>query len=310
VSPESSSQAFDLNIEKVVDGWAVADAVREFIANALDERHLTGTAAPEVARRGAGMWKIEDFGRGLQYHHLTQNENAEKRKHSAVIGHGIGLKDALAVCDRRKIRVVIWSRFTDITIQHRPKAGFDDVPTLHAIISPPTEPERVGTVIELSNIRDEDIDAAKSLFLLFAGDEVLEATKYGSVLANRRRKRPAASTSTASGSTRRTTSCSPTTSPESTGRSAKALNWERHNVARCAYSERVKQILKECESAEVADALATDLSRFSSGRIRDQLESMQRVREPTGRHDHFANARRRCLDVCFAEAVAMPQIVF
>ena len=42
-------EAFDLNIEKVLESWSVGDAVREFIANALDEHHITGTATPEIS---------------------------------------------------------------------------------------------------------------------------------------------------------------------------------------------------------------------------------------------------------------------
>ena len=34
---------FDLNIEKVLEHWGVEHAIREIIANALDEMTLTGT---------------------------------------------------------------------------------------------------------------------------------------------------------------------------------------------------------------------------------------------------------------------------
>jgi hypothetical protein len=34
---------FDLNIEKILEGWQVCHAIRELIANALDEQALTGT---------------------------------------------------------------------------------------------------------------------------------------------------------------------------------------------------------------------------------------------------------------------------
>ena len=41
---------FDLNIEKVLEHWTVAHAVREILANALDEHALTGTNEPEIIR--------------------------------------------------------------------------------------------------------------------------------------------------------------------------------------------------------------------------------------------------------------------
>jgi hypothetical protein len=63
-----------------------------------------------------GCWHVADAGRGVQYEHLTQNENVEKRRHPHVIGQfGMGLKDALAVFDRRGVGVVIRSAHADIT---------------------------------------------------------------------------------------------------------------------------------------------------------------------------------------------------
>ena len=78
---EDSEQAFDLNIEKVLEHWTVSFAIRELIANALDEQALTGTAEPAIFKDAAGDWHVADAGRGLRYEHLTQNENAEKRAH-------------------------------------------------------------------------------------------------------------------------------------------------------------------------------------------------------------------------------------
>ena len=37
-------KTFDLNIEKILENWEVCHAIREIIANALDEQSLTGTA--------------------------------------------------------------------------------------------------------------------------------------------------------------------------------------------------------------------------------------------------------------------------
>src|SRR6266852_9461847 len=63
---------FDLNIEKVLEHWTVAHALREVIANALDEQALTQTAAPLIMKDDEGRWHVQDFGRGLKYEHLTQ----------------------------------------------------------------------------------------------------------------------------------------------------------------------------------------------------------------------------------------------
>jgi len=79
------SQAFDLNVEKVLEHWSVAFAIRELIANALDEQALTRTRDPGIFKDGAGYWHIADAGRGIRYEHLTQNENAEKTQRSSVM---------------------------------------------------------------------------------------------------------------------------------------------------------------------------------------------------------------------------------
>jgi DNA gyrase/topoisomerase IV subunit B len=94
-SGESSLRLFDLNIEKVLEGWEVYHAVREVIANALDEKLLTRTTEIEIFKDKQGQWHIRDFGRGLKYQHLTQNENEEKlATPNLVIGKfRVGLKD-------------------------------------------------------------------------------------------------------------------------------------------------------------------------------------------------------------------------
>lgn len=76
---------FDLNIEKILENWETSHAIREIIANALDEQLLTKTKEVEIFKNG-NSWLIRDFGRGVQYTHLTQNENQEKLKSTNVIG--------------------------------------------------------------------------------------------------------------------------------------------------------------------------------------------------------------------------------
>lgn len=51
----------------------------------------------------------------------------------------------------------------------------------------------------------------------------------------------------------------------------RALNRERSNVGRTAYSDRVKAILKACRSSEVAGPLADDLNAIAQGRSHDEI---------------------------------------
>jgi hypothetical protein len=267
-----AEQAFDLNIEKVLEHWSVPFAIRELIANALDEQALTGTADPVIYKDAARCWHISDGGRGVRYEHLTQNENEEKRRHPQVIGQfGMGLKDALAVFDRRGVGVTISSPHATITTGRRPKEGFPDVITLHALVAAPAEPRRVGTDVTLYGVKDADVETAKRFFLRYSGEKLLEDTEYGAVLARTDARQPAriyvkgllvAEEPNFLFSYNITKLSAPL---------RRALNRERSNVGRSAYSDRVKAILTSCHSTAVAGPLADDLNAYSAGQLHDEL---------------------------------------
>ena len=108
---------FDLNIERILDNWEVYHALREIIANALDEQTITNSQPIKIFFDEEKKLHIKDFGRGIRYEHLTQNENEEKLKHPNLIGKfGVGLKDALATFDRKEIKVLIKSKHNDIIL--------------------------------------------------------------------------------------------------------------------------------------------------------------------------------------------------
>jgi hypothetical protein len=268
----SVEQAFDLNIGEVLEHWQVAFAIRELIANALDEHVITGTPEPQILKDGHGDWHIRDFGRGIRYEHLTQNENPEKQQHQDVIGKfGVGLKDALAVFDRKRITVNIRSRHGDITTGMRAKNGFPDVITLHALVTPPLDPYLTGTAICLHGVSDEDVASAKSFFLRYSGDASLEETRFGDVLT----RRPGADEARIY-----VKGLMVATEPNFlfsyniTRLSAeldRALNRERSNVGRGAYSAQVKKILTACRSSQVAGPLTDDLGEYTSGAMHDEL---------------------------------------
>jgi hypothetical protein len=45
-----SLRSFDLNIEEVLENWEVEHAIREVIANALDEQVISRTAEIEISK--------------------------------------------------------------------------------------------------------------------------------------------------------------------------------------------------------------------------------------------------------------------
>ena len=132
-------EAFDLNVEKVLEHWTPAHALREVIANALDEHALLGRSdRPLITKEADGVWHVRDHGRGVRYQHLTQNESDEKRHSDVVVGQfGVGLKDALATFHRNGIGICIASPHGTIGLVERSKHGFGDVVTLHATVGPP-----------------------------------------------------------------------------------------------------------------------------------------------------------------------------
>jgi hypothetical protein len=266
------AKKFDLNIEKVLEDWEVFHALREIIANALDETILSGTKKDiSIYKDEFGDWHVRDFGRGLKYVHLTQKENDEKVNSSQIIGKfGVGLKDALATFDRRGVGVLIRSPHGDITLEKVSKSGFEDVVTLHAVVMTPSDKEMVGTDFVLSNITEEDMEAAKRMFLKFSGDVVLESTQYGQVL-----EKAGDVASIYISGVKVAEEENFLFSYNITALSAaikKALNRERTNVGRTAYTERVKNILMACRATAVAEKMMADLSNFQKGLMKDELK--------------------------------------
>lgn len=262
---------FDLNVEKILDHWGVPEAIREVIANALDEQALSNTPEPEIVKRRDG-WHISDFGRGLHYQHLTQNENPEKRRKSdLVVGKfGVGLKDALATFYRRGIEVKIRSPQADITLQRAAKSNFADVKTLHAAVSPPSQPKRRGTDFTLTGLDDADVKTAKDYFLRFAGDEELERTDLGSIL-RRGPDEPARIYVKGVRVALEDQFLFSYNITSTTAQLQRALNRERSNVGRSAYQDRVKAILLKSRSNVVAEELVRDLTRIPLGTNHDEV---------------------------------------
>lgn len=263
---------FDLNIEKVLEDWEIFHALREIIANAIDEHALTDTADITIFKDEQNKWHVRDFGRGLKYEHLTQNENDEKLSHpDLVIGKfGVGLKDALATLDRHNVQVCIQSKFGDITLGKSSKHGFDDVVTLHAFIADPADPEFIGTEFIFDTVSDQDIEAAKDFFLIFSDEQLLEKTKYGQVLKRNQGGARIYINGVRVAEEEHFLFSYNITSLTQVMR--KALNRERTHVGRNAYTDRVKSILLECHKTIVAELLVADIQQFATGMQHDELK--------------------------------------
>ena len=255
---------FDLNIEQILDNWDIYHAIRELISNAIDEQVLTNTKKIKLYKDDKNFWHIRDYGRGIKYDHLTQNENEEKMEHPNLIGKfGVGLKDALATLYRNNVNVSINSKHSDIEIELSSKSGFDDIVTLHAVINSPSKPEIVGTDIILENCADEQMDKAKALFLIFSGELLVGSTEYGTI----HEKNKESSNIYINGvkvaeEENFLFSYNITSITQSI---KKALNRERTNVGRSAYTDRIKSILLKTEEDGIAEKLIVDLEELERG---------------------------------------------
>ena len=274
--PQNSSEEarrFDLNMkEDLLEAWEPSDGIRELIANALDEHVLTDTEPVTIDFDGAGQAHLRDYGRGLRYEHFAQGEDPEKLdRPDEVIGKfGVGLKDALAVLYRHGVEATLHSSHNTFTVEEAPKADFGDVETLHAVVRPPEQPGMEGTAVLLEGVSEADVETAKSNFLRFTSEERIEATPFGEIYA-RPDSRDAAIY---------ITGLRVATEPDflfsynitSTTKNVRdALNRERSNVGRTAYTPRVKKILQAAESEAVAEHLVADLEKFTKGTAREEL---------------------------------------
>jgi hypothetical protein len=265
-----STRSFDLNIEEVLENWEVEHAIREIIANALDEQFISRTAEIEISKDNLGDWHIRDFGRGLQIEHFTLNENPEKfSAPTGIIGKfGVGLKDALATFHRRGIDVHIRSSFGTYGLKQDHKYGFDDIVTLHVEYDDSPTNTR-GTEFILHGATDLDIANAKSLFLKFAGEQVLETNTYGQILRRQGNfGRVYISGVFASEEPNFLFSYNIT---NLTDAMKKKLNRERLNVGRTTYADRVKTILKNAKSESVQELLVDEVRKRATGEQCDEM---------------------------------------
>ncbi|NMC46112.1 MAG: ATP-binding protein [Chloroflexi bacterium] len=261
---------FDLNIEEVLENWDIEHGLREIISNALDEQQITGSQEIEIKKDLAGKWHIRDFGRGIQIEHFTLNENPEKlnSKLNLIGKFGVGLKDALATFNRRGVLVIIQSKFGSFQLKKSLKSGFSNIFTLHVEFNDnPIDIE--GTDFIFEGISNEKMDLAKSFFLKFNDEILLDSTLYGEIY-NRK----------SDGGKVYINGVFAADEPNFmftynitniTQSIKKKLNRERLNVGRTTYSSRIKDILLSSENDKVRSDLIEQARNRYSGNLFDEF---------------------------------------
>lgn len=267
---ETEEKAFDLNIEKILENWEIYHAIREIIANALDEMIITGTPMIDIVKDVNGYWHIRDYGRGLNYHHLTQKESDEKKTRKDVIGKfGIGLKDAFAVLHKNNINVHVISKYGDMCLKMLPKEGFN-MNTLHVVIQPTTDNSFEGTEFIL-NVNDEEVRKAKELFVVFRNQKCLDKNEYGEIYEK------------ANGNHANIYVHGMKIAEEenylfdynitkTNKQLEKNLSRERSNVGRTAYSGIIKNMLLKANSKIIAETLVEQLKKIQNGDKSDEMQ--------------------------------------
>src|SRR3989442_2148925 len=118
---------------------------------------------------------------------------------------------------------------------------------------PPQDPSFVGTDVVLRGVSEGDIADAKNFFLKFSNESVLDETSYGQILkkSSTRKARIYVTGLLVAEEENFAFSYNITSL---TAAMRKALNRERTNVGRTAYTDRVKQMLLASNANAVADA--------------------------------------------------------
>jgi len=175
----------DLNIgTQYLDNWTTSSAVRELIANAIDEHTLKKISTPIEIKQGNNKCEIIDCGSGITKSSFVEQTNSNKSTNIKCIGlFGCGLKYSMAVLCKNDIEVIIKTKEYIFIPYYTQKANTSEI-TLHIKfernnIHSESESEsesnseseleennnNYGTKIVLNNIKKADIDKSKEYFL-------------------------------------------------------------------------------------------------------------------------------------------------
>lgn len=234
---------FDLNIGKILENWKIEDAIRELIANAIDEQILSSSKEIEIFQDSEKNWHIRDYGRGINKSSFIQDENKEKLSSQRIIGRfGIGLKDALATFQRNNVQLTIESKYLFVSgIEFMEKPNFPSECTLALKILSPKSSNFEGTEIVLYNVKNEDMLKAKSLFLKFNNNTLLSETKKGQIF--KKQFKIAQIYVNGLKISEENDFLFDYNITDINTALKKGLNRERKNVGKSAYSEQIKKIL-------------------------------------------------------------------
>lgn len=265
MNTQSNMRKFDLNIDTILENWNKSFAIRELIANALDEHELTKCKEDVKIEysQNDGILEITDFGRGIKPEHFVQNESSEKNIDSVnIIGKfGIGLKDAIATLHRNNCEMIIISTFGKFTFKKAAKQDFNDIKTLHMFVDENIKINK-GTTIKITNITAMDVEIAKKLFIKFRNMTPFSNTDYGTIYKKTGREHACIFVNGILVAKEENYKYHYNIT-KLTKTIRDAINRERNNVGKKVYSDRVCQMLLRCDNNSVMDELSKELENKS-----------------------------------------------
>lgn len=249
---------FDLNIgQNYLSDWDTSFAIREVIANALDEQ-IDGNIEAELSKDGVII--IRDWGPGLKPEHLVYQEFNKKNSTGKIGKFGVGLKDAIGVLYSRSKKVEIKARGYRITFAMQEKHAGSSCKTLHAIIKEINNDDFVGTEIKIYDCSSNDFEKAKQQFVKFQSLKVLHNSFKGEII-DKEISEPASIyvNGMKIAEDHKLRFSYNIKNPSS--KVLKGINRERNYVSRTVYQSDIVKILEQVKDAAVLDVLEDQLVR-------------------------------------------------
>lgn len=222
---EESILYFDLNIGKnYLSDWKISLALREIIANALDEDENAIVAIKNE------VIVIKDKGKGLKPEHFIYQETEKRDRDDKNGKFGVGLKDAIGVLSSRGIKVDIKSKGYRYNFEMKAKNKGSGYETLHATIKEIKEDSLEGTEFRIFNCSKSAVEEA-SIYL--NGMKISEDSnlRFSYNITN----------------------------PSSTIK--KGINRERQYVSRTVYQKDISKILENVDDETVLNKLVEQMER-------------------------------------------------
>lgn len=249
----------DLNIGKnYLSDWNVYYAIREIIANALDEQN---DGKIEVVEKSEDEHIIRDFGSGLKIENFIMMGSNKATKNNVIGKFGVGLKDALGVLNNNGIEVQIMTAKYIFEFHMKEKSEKTKIKTLHVYVYENSEKDFKGTEFYLKKCKKEYINQAKNEFLMYKDHEfkVIERTQNGDILQKENINADIYINGMKISEDKNLIFSYNIKNISS--KLKKGINRERKYVSRDAYREDIKRIIEKSRETYVLDAFEEQLKR-------------------------------------------------